>query len=300
MNKISTKTISKLKTFEGLLWLVPFLIPYLIFTLAMLTSSFVLSFSDYKIIGDKTFIGIENYKTLMGDIVFWQALGNTFKFVLLSTPVLILFPLFLGIFIDNKVLFSKSFFRVSFFAPFVLPVSVVAYTFLYMFQPYTGLINNLLKSLHLLGGSNELFWLMDTKLVWITIIFETLWWSGGFNLIIYIAGLQDIPPQYYESAEIDGANTFHKIFFITLPLLGRVHVVILFLQLVSSFKVFGQVYLLTGGDPGGGTRTYIQYLYESGFRTFQIGKASAAAFILFGIILVISFIQFSVTSKYNK
>jgi multiple sugar transport system permease protein len=286
--------------FEGLFWLMPFLIPYAIFTLAMLIMSFTLSFTDYKILGDKRFIGFDNYTTLFADAIFWQSLRNTIVYVLASTPVLILVPLAIGIFIEHRQLVSRSFFRITFFAPFVLPVSVVAYTFLYMFQPYTGLVNNLIKTIGLLGAKEEIFWITQSNMAWITIIVETLWWTGGFNLILYIAGMQEIPDHYYESADLDGCNFLNKVRYITIPLLNRVHVTVLFLQLVASFKVFGQVFLLTGGGPGGATRTYIQYLYEVSFRSFKIGRGSAAAFVLFLLILIISALQFKATSKFSK
>jgi len=299
MNQLSLKE-RFLNKYEGFLWLVPFLIPYGIFTFAMLISSFGLSFTDYKILGDKTFIGLKNYTTLFSDPVYWQSLRNTVLYVVLSTPVLIIIPLIIGIAIEHKLLVVRGFFRTTFFAPYVLPVSIVAYTFLYMFQPYTGLINNLLRMVGILGAKDELYWLMQTEMAWITIILETLWWTGGFNLVIYISGLQEIPDSYYEATEIDGATYLQKVWYITLPLLNRVHTTVLFLQLVASFKVFGQVYLLTAGNPGGSTRTYIQYLFETGFRTFNIGRGSAAAIILLFIIMLVSFVQFTVTSKFNK
>lgn len=289
-----------LEKFEGLFWLMPFIIPYIVFTLAMLVTSFALSFTDYKIMGAKQFIGLNNYTTLFTDRIYWESLGNTVFYVLASTPILILVPLAIGIFIEHKLLVSRSFFRITFFAPFVLPVSVVAYTFLYMFQPYTGLINNLVRTIGMLGAKEEIFWIMEANLAWITIIIETLWWTGGFNMILYIAGMQEIPEHYYESADLDGCNFMDKVRYITIPLLSRVHVTVIFLQLVASFKVFGQVFLLTGGGPGGATRTYIQYLYEVSFRSFKIGRGSAAAFVLFLLILIISFLQFKATSKFNK
>lgn len=286
---------------QGFLYLVPFLIPYVLFTFVMLLASFGLSFTDYKIMGGQThFIAFDNYDVLFTDSIYWQAVKNTFLFVGASTPPLILFPLLIAILIEHRLLAGRGFFRTTFFAPYVLPVSVVAYTFLYLFQPYTGLVNNILKLLGVLGGEAEIYWLKTTSLAWVTVIFETMWWTCGFNMILYIAGMQEIPEQYYESADIDGAGYLKKVWYITLPLLGRVHVTVLFLQLVASFKVFGQIYLLTMGGPGGDTRAYIQYLYEVGFRTFKIGRASAAALVLFLIIMTISFLQFSLTSRLAK
>lgn len=289
-----------LKKYEGFLYLIPFLIFYLIFTFGMLIVAAVLSFTNYKILGGATFVGFANYTRLFADPVFWQSLRNTALYVVISTPVLVAVPFLLALLIEYRKLPLRGFFRTTFFAPQVMAVSVVAYISLYMFQPYTGLVNNLLKMVGLLGQSDEIFWLRDPVIVWVTIVVETLWWSGGFNMVLYIAGMQEIPDMYYECAEIDGISAIGKVRYITLPLLSRVHITILFLQLIASFKAFGQIYLLTGGEPGGATRTYIQYLYEQGFRVFEIGRASAASIFLFFVILVVSGIQFTVSNRIAK
>ncbi len=287
----------KIKRFEGFLYLVPFLCFYLVFTFGMLLLTGVLSFTDYKILGDASFVGTSNYSRLFTDPTFWQALGNTTLFVAVSTPVLVGVPFLLALLIEHPRLSFRGFFRTSFFAPQVMAVSMVAYIFLYMFQPYTGLVNNIWKSLGLLSEKGEIYWLMNPVLVWVVIVLETLWWTGGFNMILYTAGMQEIPEEYYECAALDGITYWQQVRYITLPLLARVHITVLFLQLVASFKVFGQVFLLTGGDPAGSTRTYIQYLYEQGFRVFEIGRASAASIFLMVVILAVSGVQFTVSSR---
>lgn len=290
----------KIKKFEGFLYLAPFLCFYLVFTFGMLILTGVLSFTDYKILGDASFVGISNYTRLFSDPTFWQSLRNTTLFVVISTPVLVGVPFLLALLIEHPRLPLRGFFRTSFFAPQVMAVSMVAYIFLYMFQPYTGLVNNILKALGMLGEKSEVYWLMNPALVWIVIVLETLWWTGGFNMILYTAGMQEIPEEYYECAALDGISYWQRVRYITLPLLARVHITVLFLQLIASFKVFGQIFLLTGGDPAGSTRTYIQYLYEQGFRVFEIGRASAASIFLMLIILAVSGIQFTISSKVAK
>ena len=287
----------KIKRFEGFLYLVPFLCFYLVFTFGMLILTGVLSFTNYKILGDASFVGTSNYSRLFTDPTFWQALGNTTLFVAVSTPVLVGVPFLLALLIEHPRLPFRGFFRTSFFAPQVMAVSMVAYIFLYMFQPYTGLVNNIWKTLGLLSEKGEIYWLMNPVLGWVVIVLETLWWTGGFNMILYTAGMQEIPEEYYECAALDGITYWQQVRYITLPLLARVHITVLFLQLVASFKVFGQVFLLTGGDPAGSTRTYIQYLYEQGFRVFEIGRASAASIFLMVVILAVSGVQFTVSSR---
>lgn len=285
------------KKYEGFLYVVPFLCIYLVFVFGMLILTGILSFTDYKLLGEPSFAGIKNYVRLFSDKIFWESLRNTTVFVVTSTPVLIGVPFFLALLIEHPRLPVRGFFRTTFFAPQVMAVSMVAYIFLYMFQPYTGLVNNLLKAVHLLKAESEIYWLMDGVLVWVVIILETLWWGGGFNMILYIAGMQDIPDDLYECAALDGVSYWQRVRYITFPMLARTHITILFLQLIASFKVFGQVFLLTGGDPAGATRTYIQYLYEQGFRVFEIGRASAASIVLMVIILIVSVVQFTITSK---
>lgn len=285
---------------EGYLWLLPFMAFYAVFTLWMLFRTGVLSFQDYNLMRGGTFNGLDNYEFLFTDPAFWSTLKNTSLFVLFSTPLLIIVPLIIAVLIEHRMLVGKDFFRTTFFAPYILPVSVVAYTFVYILAPYTGFLNNLLKTLHILGANDEIYWIASVPEGWISITIETLWWTSGFNLVLYIAGMKEIPPQYYESAEIDGAGFFRQVWHITIPLLGRVHYSLLFMQLVASFKIFSQAFLLTGGAPGGATRTYIHYFYDVGFRSSKFGRAAACAMVLFVIVMLVSVVQTRLSNKLIK
>ena len=287
------------KSYEGYLFLIPFLVPYLLFTFSMLIASFALSFTNFKLMGNTTFVGFDNYMTLFQDTRFWESLWNTLFYVVIATPTMVVIPLFLAILLDNGNLRLKAFFRGTFFYPQVIAVSIVATMSIYIFQPYTGLVNGLLHSLYLLADTYEIMWISDRGIVWITILLITVWRSSGYNMILYLAGMQDIPDDYYEAASLEGANIFQKIRYITIPCLSGVHVVVIFLQLISSFKVFSQIYLLTEGGPAGATRTYIQYLYEVAFTKWQIGRGSAAAFVLFIIILAVTMLQMRVSNKFS-
>lgn len=282
---------------NGYLWLLPFLIPYSFFTLFMLIETGVISFQDYNLMKGGVFNGLDNYDFLLTDHSWWQSLWNTTIFVVFSTPFLMLLPLLIAIMIEGGMLKNRDFFRTTFFAPYILPVSIVAYTFYYILTPYQGLLNNTLRLLGIIGIDQEIYWLSTLPAAWVSIIFETVWWTSGFNLVLYIAGMKDIPASLYESAEIDGANFVQKARYITIPMLGRVHYSLLFMQLVASFKVFSQAYLLTGGAPGGGTRTYIHYFYDVGFRTSKFGRAAACALVLFVIVMTISVVQTKISNK---
>lgn len=286
------------KNYEGYLFLLPMLIPYLIFTFSMLISSFWMSFTNYKLNKPTSFVGLQNYQLLLNDAKFWSALWTTLKYVVLVTPMLLVIPFLLAMLMNADRLRARSFFRATFFYPQVIAVSIVTVMATYIFQPYTGLVNALLQQLHLLAPNVEILWLADRTMVWVTIVIMAVWRQAGYNMIIYLAGMQDISDSYYEAASLEGASAFQKMRYITIPCLASTHVLILFLQLIASFKVYASIYLLTGGGPGGSTRTYIQYLYETAFNKWQLGRGSASAIVLFLIILVVTQIQMKITSKY--
>ena len=291
----SAKTIerNKRKSFKprdvvvGYLFISGFLGLYLIFTVYPLLDGFWISLNRWDIINPMEFVWLQNYVNLFQDPLFWSSLWNTVIFVLMSVPAILLAGFLLALMINNRNLKGNSFFRVTFFSPNVLSVAIVSYLWVRVLQPYTGLLSNALTAM----GMQEIFWLRDRSLVWYSIVFITLWWTVGFNMVLYLASMQDIPDSYYESAEIDGANGLQKTLYITIPYLKRTHILLFFLQTVASFGIFGQVFLVTGGGPAGATRTYIQFIYETAFRRFFMGTGSAASIILFFIILIVSLLQ---------
>ena len=281
-------------TFFGYLFLLPFLGFYLIFNLYPMVQGFIISLYKWNITGVKTFLGPENYRLLGIDPNFWQALLNTLQYVVFSTPVFMAGSLVLALLVDSKLLKGKTFARAVFFLPNILAVSIIAVIWLNMLQPYTGLMN---AFLHAVGIKQEVFWLSSEKIVWLSIVMVTFWWNTGYYMLLYLAGLQDIPEELYEAASIDGATGIQKIWRITIPSLKRIHLMIMFLQIIASFKIFGQVFLITGGGPGGASRTLLQYVYETGFTTFLLGKASAASFVLLLIILIVSVLQLRIMNR---
>lgn len=287
-----------IKDHEGYFFLLPLLIVYMIFTFSMLVVSFGLSFTNYKLNrADIDFVGLRNYIVMFGDEAYWSGLKHTLYYVALSAPLLIVLPFLLASLINVSFLRGKPFFRATFFYPQVIAVSIVTVIASYMFQPYTGLVNGLLKYLGLLSEKSEIMWLSGANVVWYTIVIISLWRSSGYNMILYLAGMQDISESYYEAADIEGASGFRKLIHITIPCLSNVHVLVIFLQLISSFKIFSQIYLLTEGGPSGATRTYIQYLYETAFNKWQLGRGSAAAVILFLIIMAVTQLQQYIARK---
>ncbi len=274
--------------------LLPFLLFYGIFNLYPMVQGFIISLHKWNITGTPEFRGWANYLSLFKDKVFVQSLLNTLMYVVVSTPIFMVLAFVLALIVDAKALRGRTFVRAVYFLPNILTVSIIAVIWLNVLQPYKGLLNSFL---HQLGIAQEIFWLNDKNLVWVTIVAVTCWWNTGYYMLIYLAGLQEIPEEQFEAAAIDGANGLQKILHITLPSLSSTHLLILFLQVIASFKIFGQVFLITEGGPGGASRTLLQYVYETGFTTFQMGKASAASFVLLAIVLVVSIVQLQIMKR---
>ena len=275
------------------LFLLPFLILYLTFTIYPMIQGLYMSFFKWSIIRKISFVGLQNYQKMLGDSDFWGALQNTTFFVVISTPVMVVAALILALICNRKSKFMKLL-RVTFFIPSVLTVSVISYLAIFVLQPYTGLLNSFL---HLCGMKIEPYWLANQHLAWVSIILTTIWWTVGFNMILYLSALQDVSEEIYEAASLDGATKTQIFFSITLPQLKPITKIIVMLQILSSFKVFSQILLITNGGPGTATRPIIQYIYETGFTKSSFGYASAISYGLFAILVVITLIQFRITRE---
>lgn len=278
------------------LFLIPYLFFYVWFMLYPIAKGFMISLYEWTIGNEKIFVGFKNYVVMFKDSQFWEALWNTVYFVIISTPSLVAAGLLLAL-IVNLQLKGTTFLRSAFFLPHILSISVISSIWVFILQPYTGLLNAIL---HKIGVAAEIFWLDETGLAWISILIATLWWTVGFNMVLFLAGLQEIPDDYYEAARVDGANRWECFLYITLPCLKRVILLVMILQSIASFKLFGQVWLMTEGGPGTSTRTLVQYIYETGFRANQMGLASAMSYVLFAIMLVFSMIQFRLFSAKDQ
>lgn len=271
----------------GYAMLLPYMAFFVLFMLYPAMHGFRISLFEWSLIGDKTYVGFDNYKELLRDAQFRDSLLHTFRFVLMSVPALTAFGLVLAL-VAHGLRKGRTVFRSVVFFPVILSVSVVSSVWVVLLQPYTGTVNSFL---HRLGLGQELFWLSDPNMAWLSILIATLWWTVGVNFILFLAGLQDIPDSLYEAARIDGANGWDAFRHVTLPSLTRVSLLVLMLQTIASFKIFGQNLLITGGGPAGSTQTTVLYIYEKAFSRQEFGYASAASFILLVIILLFSLVQ---------
>lgn len=272
----------------AIMFLTPYFAFFIIFTIIPIFLGIWVSFNKWSLVGREKFVGIDNYITVIKDPDFWSSLWHTTFFTIISTPVLVILPLIVAIILDQKIK-GRTFLRATFFIPNILSVAVISSIWVFILQPYTGFLN---YQLHLLGIEKELFWLNDPILAWISVVLITTWWTSGFNMILFLAGLQNIPQEHYEAAIIDGATIWQAIKYVTLPELKSLIGLIIILQVIASFKVFGQIWLTTRGGPGNATRPIIQYIYETGFVSNELGLANAMSFLFFIILVILSVIQF--------
>lgn len=271
-------------------WLIaPFLLLYLVFLIGPLIYGFLISFFDTSLVrgGLSSFAGISNYAEAFGSAEFWGTMWHTTLFTLLTTPPLVVLALALAI-LTNRIRHAQWFFRLVFFVPYIIPVTSVTMIFGWLYAAETGLLDRWIAGL----GITPPDFLGNATWAMISVALLTVWWTLGFNFVLYLAGLQEIPRDLYESASMDGAGPFSQIRTITIPLLGRTTLLVTMLQIISSLKVFDQIYLLTEGGPNFSTRPVLQYIYDVGFTNYRVGYAAAASMIYFAALLIVSGIWF--------
>ncbi len=270
-------------------FLAPGLALFVAFRVYPLLDGLRLSFTNARLgRAQYAFVGLANYERLLEDTRFHASLVNTAFYAVASTLPILAIPLLLAVAL-NRGIALRTFLRSAFFFPFTLSVVTVGLTWLWLLDPVVGPFNYYLKAL----GIPVRSWLADPTTAMWAIIVTSVWWVTGYYLVIYLAGLQDIPRELYEAAALDGAGGARAFWAITLPLLRPVFLFVFVTHVIGSFQIFGQVFILTQGGPGDATRTVVQHLYETAFQNFfHFGSASAMAWVLFALILVFSLLQF--------
>jgi multiple sugar transport system permease protein len=284
------------RTLTAFLFLFPFLILYTVFTIWPVIQGVYVSLHKWGLMGKIRFLGFDNYSRFLTDRYFWEALWHTTWFVIISVPLLVVVPLCLGI-LANRGFRMKKFLRIAYYIPTVLSVAVISRIAGWIFGAYNGFLSYLLHDWGILAPNQEIMWFQNIRLIWTVVTLTTVWWTIGFSMMLVISALQDIPEQLYEAAELDGAGKARQLFGITLPLLKPIIYLILLLQMIASFKVFGQIQLISGGGPGTATRPLIQYIYESAFRQSDMGYGAAMSYALFLILVVLSYLQLRLQRK---
>lgn len=269
------------------LFLAPYLILFLLFLFIPALVGVYASFTKWGILGTPKWIGFDNYTKIFSDDLFLQSLGNTFYFVLLTAVPLIILGFLLALLV-HQTLRGRNIARTIIFLPHVVSVSAVGIVWVWILDRNFGLLNFYLKPL---GINPPISWLTSTDSAMIALAITTIWWTVNTNMIIYLAGLQDIPQVLYEAAKIDGANGWQLMRFITIPSLLPVNAFVIPLTLIASWRVFGQAYVMTQGGPQGSTFTVAQYIYLTAFQNFRMGQASAAGVVLMLITLTFTVVQ---------
>ncbi|WP_066174919.1 carbohydrate ABC transporter permease [Bacillus marinisedimentorum] len=271
------------------LFLAPAVLLFLLFTAYPIISSLMLSFQKLEG-GEYVFAGLSNYTRLLQDTVFFEALKNTFIFLLIQVPIMLFLALVLANALNSQLLKFRGLFRVGFFMPAV--TSLVAYAILFsiMLQD-TGLINQFLGMI----GIGPVKWLSDPFWAKVSIIMSMTWRWTGYNMVIYLAAMQNIPDELYEAASLDGAGKFRQFISITIPQLKPVIVFTAIISTISTLQLFDEPYNLTRGGPADATLTLGLYIYRVGFSYFEFGYASAIAYVIVLIVAVLSILQLKLT-----
>lgn len=276
------------------LFISPWIIGFVIFTAGPMLYSLFMSFTDFSGFGTPNWIGLENYRKLFfEDRLFWQSLWNTLFYTILAVPLGLVVGYLLAVLLNTKVK-GMGVFRTIFYLPSLVPTVASSLLWILIFQPDFGIANSILEFFHLPTS----LWLLSEKMVKPTLVIMSLWGAGG-GMIIYLAGLQDVPEALYEAADLDGAGKFRKFWHITIPMTSNVIFFNLIMGLIGSFQIFTQAYVVSNGNGGPNHKSlfYVFYLYQNAFNYFKMGYGSALAWILFIIILIFTGIQFKLFGK---
>ncbi|MEH7335942.1 sugar ABC transporter permease [Neobacillus drentensis] len=287
------KTKKRWDIIVPLLFIAPWIIGFLAFTLGPLLYSLFISFFDWPIVGEAKFIGLDNYKTMFTeDPLFWESLGVTVKFAALFVPLNIITALFLAILLNQKVK-GYSFFRTFFYLPSVISGVALAMIWAWVYNGEYGILNYFLSLIGVKGPD----WLNDPNWALIAMVIASLWGQGTM-MLIFLAGLKAIPGELYEAASIDGANKIQQFFKITIPMLTPTILFNLITTIISAFQQLTLALVLTGGGPLKSTYFYAMYVYENAFKYFKMGYSSANAWFMFVIVLVLTLIVFKSSSAW--
>ena len=266
----------------GYLFILPALIGTFVFIIIPIFCSFALSFTDWDLLNEIKFVGLDNYKAVLSQGEFLQILTNTFVYAISVTVFAVIIPLIIAAALNTKIRGSETF-KTIYFLPFITPAVVIAIVWGWIFDPNIGGVNMLLKT--------HLTWLFDTRLAMPVLIFVSVWKLIGYNIVLFLTGFSTIDNSLYEAAKIDGAGVNETFFKITLPLLKPTTYFVMLVTLISSFQVFDLIYVMTEGGPNDATNVIVYSIYKYAFEYFDVGKSCALAYILFLIIFVLAILQ---------
>jgi len=274
------------ETLTAYLFLAPYLLVFLLFLLLPALASIGVSLTQWGVLGTPRWLGLANYRTILNDPMFWHAFRNTLYFALLTVPPLVAGGIGLAV-LFNQPLRGRVLARTVVFIPYAIMVTVVGMLWRWMYNTNFGLVNYYLAAL----GLPKVAWLTNAAWAMPAVAIGTAWWQIGTNMVIYLAGLQEIPVELYEAADVDGAGSWQSFRHITLPGLYLMHVFVVPLSVIASLRAFGQILVMTNGGPLGSTYVLVQHLYATGWVNFRMGEASAVGVILLLITFMFTIFQ---------
>lgn len=279
--------------FAGWVFILPALLGTLIFIVIPVICSFGLSFTKWDLLNPIRFVGLDNYKEIFSEALFFKIFWNTVVFAISTSVLGVIIPLILACILNSKIRGSE-FYKTAYFLPFITPMIVIGVVWEWIFDPNIGLLNHIL---HL-----HINWLYDTHFAMPALIIVSVWKLIGYNMVIFLSSLSGISQSMFEAAKIDGATPFQTFKNVTIPLLSPSIFFVVIITAISSFQVFDLIYLMTQGGPLDSTNVLVYAIYKNAFGYFNVGKASAIAYVLFFIILVLTLVQWSLRKKlvYNE
>lgn len=279
------------------LFVVPYLLCFIAFLLIPIIYGIFISLHNFELLSvEHEYVGFVHYVKIFTpgsylNSMFFRGLWNTLQFVIYSVPLLIVFGLALAMLVNHLPGKIRSLFRTFFFMPYAISASVMAVIWLMMFDTNAGLINSVLNKLSL----DPIPWLTGQPWAWVSLVGATLWWTIGFNMIIFINALNQVPQDFYEAASMDGANPWQKFIGITLPTIRPVMLFVMITSTIASFNIFAQPFLLTRGGPGDSTKVLLMNVLDHAFKGREVGSASAMAILMALLIMIISIVQYRLT-----
>lgn len=285
--------LSNSQTSAAWIFVFPALLGMLIFIIIPIFFSFGLSFAKWDLLNSIQFVGLDNYKEIFTEPLFGKILLNTVVFALATSFFGVIIPLILAAIMNSKIR-GADFFKTAYFLPFITPMIVIGIVWEWIFDPNIGLLNKVLQV--------HINWLYDPHWAMPALIIVSVWKLIGYNMIIFLSGFSGISNSMFEAAKIDGANPVETFFYVTIPLLSPTIFFVVIITAVSSFQVFDLIYLMTQGGPLDSTNVLVYAIYKNAFEYFNAGKASAIAYVLFVIILVLTLLQWNMRKKlvYNE
>lgn len=270
----------------ALLFLLPYFVFFVLFRFGPSVAGLLIGFTKWDIVGNPTFVGLQNYAAMFADPLFYTSLINTLLFLVVAGPILTIGSLLLALLV-NLPCRGRNFTRSAIFTPYIIIPAVIGIIWNWIYETNFGILNYYLGLLHI----SKVGWLTDSRMALVSVALATVWWLMGYNMVLFLAGVQNIPHDLYEAARIDGAGRMQLLFHITLPMIKPVMSIVITMTMINIIQMFDQIYVMTGGGPGTATLTLVQYMYNKGFQSFQLGFSSAVSVIILFLLVTVVIIQ---------